>query len=117
MTSTTVTDWIRERRVYVAEIDDEIVGGVRLETTGTDRIKLSRLGVHEDHKGEGIGSELLNHAEKRARNRGYASIHLTTPAEHPYLPAFYRHRGYQKTGEYSLEYREYDEIVMEKRFR
>lgn len=117
VTPPTVADWIRESRIYAARTGGEIVGGVRLELTENDRAKLSRLGVHEDCKGEGIGSELLDHAEKQAHERGYAAIWLTTPGEHPCLPAFYRRRGYEKTGEYPLEAREYDEIVMEKQLR
>lgn len=113
----TVSDWIRECRVYVATIDSEIVGGVRLELAETDRAKLSRFGVHEAYKGEGIGSELLAYAEKQASERGYTTVWLTTPEEHPYLPAFYRRRGYEKTGDYPLESRAYDEIVMEKQLR
>ncbi|UPM43765.1 GNAT family N-acetyltransferase [Halocatena salina] len=113
----TVADWIRETEVYVATIDGEIVGGVRLELTKTEDAQLSRFGVHETYKGEGIGSELLAHAERRASDRGHTTIWLTTPEDHPYLPAFYRRRGYEKTGDYPLENRSYDEIVMEKQLR
>lgn len=109
--------WIREHRVYVAEVDGEVGGGVRLEATDADRAKLSRLGVHEDWKGEGIGSALLDRAEAAVRDCGYAAIWLTTPEDHPYLPEFYRRRGYEETAPYPLEYREYDEVVMEKRLR
>lgn len=112
----TVADWIQEHRVAVATVNGEI-GGVRLEATATDRAKLSRFGVHEEYKGEGIGSALLDHAERQARDRGYGTVWLTTPEEHPYLPAFYRRRGYEQTGDCPLESRAYDEIVMEKRFR
>lgn len=111
----TVAGWIRENQLSVATIGGEIVGCVRLELPATDRAKLSRFGVHEHCKGEGIGSALLDHAEKQARGRGYGTIWLTTPGEHPHLPAFYRRRGYEKTGDYPLESRAYDEIVMEKR--
>ncbi|WP_290815806.1 GNAT family N-acetyltransferase [Halovivax sp.] len=111
----TVSDWIAEHRVLVAVDGGEIVGGVRLEETEPNRVKLSRLGVREDRKGRGIGRSLLDRAEGWARERGYGTIWLTTPGEHPYLPDLYRSRGYEETGEYPLEYREYDEIVLEKR--
>lgn len=112
-----VAEWIREWRVYVATVEGTIVGGVRLEATGPDRVKLSRLGVHEDWKGEGVGSRLLARAEEAIRERGYDTVRLTTPEDHPYLPEFYRRRGYEETGPHPLEYRDYDEIVMEKRLR
>jgi len=119
-TAEQVADWIREHRVHVATVgegagDEVVVGGVRLAESDADRVKLSRLGVHEDWKGNEVGSRLLDHAEAAARDAGYDAVRLTTPEEHPHLPEFYRRRGYEKTGEYPLEYREYDEIVMEKR--
>ena len=117
VTEREVSDWIREYRVYVATVEEEVVGGVRLEVTDSERVKLSRLGVHENWKGKGVGSRLLDYAEEAVRDCGHATIWLTTPGEHPHLPDFYRGRGYEKTGEYPLDYRDYDEIVMEKRLR
>jgi predicted N-acetyltransferase YhbS len=112
-----VADWIREHRVYVAETGGEVVGGVRVAETDPDRVKLSRLGVREDWKGEGVGSRLLAHAEDAARERGYATIWLTTPPEHPHLPAFYRRGGYEESEPWPLEFRDYDEVVMKKPLR
>jgi predicted N-acetyltransferase YhbS len=114
VTASTVGEWIDRHRVFVARVDGEVVGGVRLEETDPNRIKLSRLGVHEEWKGNGTGSRLVDYAESAARSDGYEAIWLTTPPEHPFLPDFYRSRGYEQTGEYPLEYREYDEIRMEK---
>lgn len=116
-TARTITEWIEDSQVYVAMIGDEIVGGVRLDVTDSDCVKLSRLGVHEDWKGEGIGGNLLDHAEELAREWSHTAVWLTTPEDHPYLPDLYRCRGYKKTKPYPLEYRDYDEIVMEKRVR
>lgn len=117
VTDRDVAEWIRECRVYVAEIEGEVVGGVRLEAGDSNRVKLSRLGVHEERKGEGVGGRLLDRAEEAVRDCGYATVWLTTPEDHPYLPELYRRRGYEKMGEYPLENRSYDEIVMEKRLR
>jgi len=112
-----VAEWVTEDRVDAAEAGGEIVGAVRLETTDPDRAKLSRLGVRDDWKGRGVGSRLLDHAEAVARDWGCERIWLTTPGEHPYLPDLYRRRGYEETEPYPLDFREYDEIVMEKRVR
>jgi GNAT superfamily N-acetyltransferase len=129
-TAETVRGWIEEDRLYAATVDPEsqedeevqgddggriIVGGVRLKRTDPDRKQLSRLGVHADWKGQGIGGRLLDHAEAVARDENCDALWLTTPPEHPFLPDLYRARGYEKTGEWPLEYRDYDEIVMEKR--
>lgn len=116
VTAGTVATWIEEHHVFVATVE-EVVGGVRLQESDSGVIKLSRLGVHEEWKGRGIGSELLAHGESVARSAGSLSIWLTTPEDHPYLPDLYRSRGYEKTGDYPLPNREYDEIVMEKQLR
>ncbi|WP_458204908.1 GNAT family N-acetyltransferase [Haladaptatus sp. NG-SE-30] len=112
-----VSAWIRQNRVYVATIDDEVIGAVRLEVTDSDRAKLSRLGVHERWKGKGVGGRLMDEVEETVRDGDYDTIWLTTPEEHPYLPELYRRRGYEQTGTYPLEYRDYDEIIMEKQLR
>lgn len=113
-TADDVAAWIREHAVFVATVDREVVGGVRLEETEPGRVKLSRLGVHERWKGKGIGSRLLDRAEAAARDHGYDAVWLTTPPDHPSLPDLYRERGYVAVGEYPLAYREYDEVRMEK---
>lgn len=113
-TAADVREWIRDHRVFVAESDGEVIGGVRLEAVEERTMKLSRLGVRERWKGEGIGSRLLEHAEQVARESGYRTMRLTTPDEHPFLPEFYHAHGYEVTGDYPLSFREYDEVVMEK---
>ena len=109
-----VTEWIESNCLLVATVDGEIVGGVRLDRRDEDRTKLSRLAVHEEWKGEGIGGDLVDCAEETVRESGCGTIRLTTPPDHPYLVEFYRDRGYEVTGEYPLQYRDYDEVVMEK---
>ena len=113
-TAETVAGWIREHWVFVAESEGELIGGVRLERVEGETMKLSRLGVRERWKGEGVGSRLLEHAERAALAAGYTTMQLTTPEHHPFLPEFYHAHGYEVTGDYPLSYREYDELVMEK---
>ncbi|MFC7136853.1 GNAT family N-acetyltransferase [Halobaculum litoreum] len=114
-TDATVTEWIRDDHVLVAVAEGTVVGGVRLDPVDDDAVKLSRLAVHESRKGEGIGAALVDAAERWSGRHGHGTVRLTTPEEHPFLPEFYRDRGFRKTGDYPLAYRDYDEIVMEKR--
>lgn len=113
-TEADIRDWLDAGRVFVAEIEGQGVGAVRMDESSPERAKISRLGVHEDWQSSGIGSVLLDHVEELARAEGFEAIWLTTPGDHPHLPSFYRDRGYRKTGDHPLDYREYDEIVMEK---
>lgn len=52
-----VADWIRQNTVYVGKSDRDIIGGVVLDETEPDRVKLSRLGVHATWKRKGVGSQ------------------------------------------------------------
>lgn len=113
-TAAEVAGWIRERTVLVASVDGEPVGAVRIEETDPGRAKVSRFAVRADLKGDGIGSALLDRAEATARERGCETVWLTTPPEHPFLPDYYHDRGYEVTGPYPLETRDYDEVVFEK---
>lgn len=108
-----VREWIREKQVLAAETDEGVVGGVRLESED-EAATISRLGVRERWKGEGIGSRLLERAERAAREAGHTTVRLTTPDEHPFLPEFYHAHGYEITGDDPLPVRAYDEVVMEK---
>ena len=107
--------WIERDRVLVAERDGEVIGGVRLSTETGEAIKLGRLAVHETANGGGIGTALLDRAEAVAAEAGHDAIRLTTPPDHPFLADLYRDRGYQNVGDHPLDYREYDEILLEKR--
>jgi len=109
-----IADLIRQSTVYVAEKGGDVIGGVCLEKTDSDRVELRRLAVHEDWKGEGVGGQLLDYAEEQARYRGYATIWLITPKAHPYLPEMYRQRGYEDAETVSQENYDFEFLVMEK---
>lgn len=108
-----VRRWMDEARLLVAVSSDEMLGAVRLEATANGYLKVSRLAVDQQYQREGIGSRLMDEAESIARQESFEGVRLTTPPDHPYLPAFYRERGYERVAEYPLPYRDYDEIVME----
>jgi GNAT superfamily N-acetyltransferase len=64
-----------------------------------------------------IGGRLLDRARRLVRAWGHTTVRITTPEEHPCLPGFYRRRGYAVTRPYRFEFRDYDEVVVEKRVR
>jgi amino-acid N-acetyltransferase len=67
----------------------DLIGVVGLEVYGTVAL-LRSLAVAPDGQGRGLGSALLAHAERAARQRGVQALYLlTTTAE-----AFFVQRGY-----------------------
>ncbi|WP_202613946.1 GNAT family N-acetyltransferase [Halostella pelagica] len=112
-----VADLIRQKTVYIAKKGGDVIGGVCLEETDSDRVELSRLAVHENWKGKGVGRQLLDYVEEQVRHCGYDTIWLITPEEHPYLPEMYRQRGYKDAETVSQENYDFEFLVMEKAIR
>ncbi|MEE6257952.1 GNAT family N-acetyltransferase [Plantactinospora sonchi] len=58
---------------------------------------LKRVMVHPDRQGYGYGMALMRHAERVARNIGWAALHLTVRGGLG-VEEFYRRLGYQEVG-------------------
>lgn len=65
-----------------------------------------RLAVHPTHQGKGIARNLMDFAEKFAREHNYDSIRLDTFSQNKRNQKFYDTRGYERTGEVFLSYRD-----------
>lgn len=80
--------------VPVAERDDEVVGfahAVEDETGGT----VLRVYVAPDHRGDGIGSDLLDYARQRLVDRGVGRLRAMVLAENEPGNEFYRELGFE----------------------
>jgi GNAT superfamily N-acetyltransferase len=55
---------------------------------------LEDLVVHADHRGQGHGGRLLNHAVEFAREKGFVRITLLTHRDDERVVAFYRRHGF-----------------------
>ena len=73
---------------------DRVIGciGTRVDEEG--KLFLSRLYVKFDFKRHGIGSKLLEIAEKSAKDRGYKEIHVHLGKDYLESHIFYPKHGY-----------------------
>jgi predicted GNAT family N-acyltransferase len=78
---------------------DELVGTCRL-VIAEDRVKLGRMAVRRERRGEGIAALLLQHADDEAGRSGARLIALAAQ-----LPAVgvYERAGYERRGEVFVE--------------
>lgn len=101
---------IAESELYLLFDDAEAVGTVTVFDDGG----IGWLGVSPTAQGKGNGKHLLRFAEARLRELGCTVAKLDTPADHPWLPAFYQRHGYQIVGTTHWEGKRYDSVLLEK---
>jgi ribosomal protein S18 acetylase RimI-like enzyme len=83
-----------EGGLLVAETGGQIVGMV-LYRPEPEHLYLGRLAVLPEHRGRGIGHTLIAAVERRARELGFARIHLAVRLQLPEMRASYERLGYQ----------------------
>ena len=86
---------IAKYQVWVAEIEDDVVGGLVL-IPEEGFMRLANVAVHPDHKGVGLGRALINLAETEAFDQGYRELRLTTHVDMPENILLYAHLGWEK---------------------
>lgn len=90
-------DEIATCQVWVAMIDDDIVGGLVL-VPGGDALQLANVAVDPNYAGLGLGKALIGHAEAEAAIQGYPEIRLSTHSSMGNNVALYQHLGWRQTG-------------------
>ena len=83
---------------WVVEIDNQIIGMFGIETRGDDRTELRRMYLDRRHRGCGVAQRMLQSAETRARELGFAKLILSTAEVQKAAIAFYRKSGYRLIG-------------------
>lgn len=71
---------------------------------------LDSLVTHPDHRGQGIGKELMAAAFDRARREGMTVVGLNVDHDNPQAKALYERQGFLKTGEIVLAGHRYDHM-------
>jgi GNAT superfamily N-acetyltransferase len=105
-----VVSIIRAGELAVATLDGQLVGAVRIQRIDGDVGEFGMLVASPEHRGVGIGRELVAFAEGWAREQGLArmQLELLVPQTwtHPvkaFLHAWYTRMGYQRVRTGRLE--------------
>lgn len=85
----------RPLNLFIRNADNQIVGGL-LGYTYWDFLGVDILWLHEELRGQGLGTQLLQTAEREAIARGCHQAHLDTFEFQ--APGFYEKHGYQCWG-------------------
>ncbi len=88
---------IEKHDVWVAEAGNVIVGGLVL-IPAQGYMLLANVAVHPDHRGMGLGQQLLALAETETRRRGFAEMRLNTHAGMPEAIGLYARSGWSHEG-------------------
>ena len=91
-----ISEAIEAHRVWVAEIEHNIVGGMILIPRDGFMI-LENVAVHPKHTGIGLGKALLERAEADCSELGLHEIRLSTHVDIPENVRLYEHLGWQET--------------------
>ncbi len=96
---------VERGEIAAARRDGAVVGAVRVREPAVDLSELGMLAADPAERGSGIGRELVEFAERRARERGSRSMRLELlvpiEGEHPvkeFLRGWYTRRDYRETG-------------------
>jgi len=84
--------------VYVAEIEEHIVGFIHIEKYNTlyhdTMANIMALAVDREYRNQGIGRTLIRSAESWSNNNGISSIRLNSAANRSGAHKFYKALGY-----------------------
>lgn len=89
-----VIEDIKTKDVYVAVVEEEIVGSVRIQKLDEDSVYLSRFGVSMAHQNLGIGKLLMNYLDAVLSQQKVKHIVLHTASKATPLMKFYYNRGF-----------------------
>ncbi len=80
----------------IESLDDRLIGGLMLIPVDNEVIRMMQVAVDTKYQGEGVGRQLVEYAEKRAREAGYSVLVM-----HAMLSVvdFYEKNGFVQEGD------------------
>jgi GNAT superfamily N-acetyltransferase len=93
---------LEQETVFVAELDGVPAGYVAVERAG-DAMRVDQLFVSPEHEAEGVGRQLLEHAEGYAISEGALVLQVVVSSGDSRALGFYRGRGFVEVADELLE--------------
>ena len=89
-------------RIFVLRNGPRIIGMINLLITistaeGGFVLILEDFVIHQDHRGQGYGSRLLEHAKEYARTKQFLRVTLLTDRDEEQARNFYSHHGFTES--------------------
>ena len=82
---------------------DHLIAMGALKRIDSERCELKRIRVHPNFQGKGLGRNILEELEKRARSLGYRYIELDTLSHLTNTIRFFEMNGYKRYGSAEFE--------------
>ena len=92
-----IAQTIDNSRVWVAETEEGIIGGIIL-APHKNFLMLENIAVQPGSSGMGVGAALIRQAEVDCLELGLHQLRLSTHVDMPANVRLYEHLGWQKTG-------------------
>ena len=80
----------------IENLDDKLIGGLILAPVDNETIRMMQVAVDTIYQGVGVGRQLVQYAEKRAKEAGYSKIVMHAMLS---VVSFYEKIGYQAEGD------------------
>ena len=95
---TVVERKIGQNEVFVAELDGESAGYVRIEYLWSTQPYLSLIHVLKPQRRRGVGRALLAHVEHVLRDAGQSTLFSSSQVDESEPQAWHRHMGFSECG-------------------
>ncbi|WP_338742035.1 GNAT family N-acetyltransferase [Haloplanus salilacus] len=89
---------VRSRMVFVATVDDEVVGWVHLDLPEMEKLShtaVLTVGLLPDHRGNGIGGALLDRGVRWAREHDFEKLYNSVPSTNESAVTFLESCGWE----------------------
>jgi ribosomal protein S18 acetylase RimI-like enzyme len=83
------------KSIIIAVDKDEVVGSVYIVPFGTKSAHIYRLAVSKNYRNKGIGTKLIDFAQKTIKSKGIVEIALYVDAHDQKLQSFYQNKSFK----------------------